>query len=117
MSLCFNFPPRTGEGTLARRLIENPSVRAFKLVEKKRVVLQGEELEEHLAMLRQHRAMERMKEQFTLVSLSLFFFFAFFLVKKTSGILFFGPSFHKPARKASLGEIYLKNEDLYATDL
>ena len=26
-----------------------------------------------------------------------------FLVKKTSGILFFGPSFRKPARKASSG--------------
>ena len=43
-------------------------------------------------------------------------FFAF-LVKKTSGILLFGPSFRKPARKASSGEIYLKNKDLYATDL
>ena len=52
---------------MARRLIDNPSLRAFKLVEKKRVVLQGEELEEHLAMLRQHKAMERMKEQLTLV--------------------------------------------------
>ena len=40
-----------------------------------------------------------------------------FLVKKTSGILIFGPSFRKPARKASSGEIYLKNKDLYATDL
>ena len=44
------------------------------------------------------------------------FFFAF-LVMKTSGILFFGPSFRQPARKASSGEIYLKNKDLYATDL
>ena len=35
-------------------------------------------------------------------------FFAF-LVMKTSGILFFGPSFRQPARKASSGEIYLKN--------
>ena len=34
--------------------------------------------------------------------------FFYFLVKKTSGILFFGPSFRKPARKASSGEIYLK---------
>ena len=33
----------------------------------------------------------------------MFFFFAF-LVKKTSGILFFGPSFRKPARKASSGD-------------
>ena len=40
-----------------------------------------------------------------------------FLVRKTSGILFFGPSFRKPARKASSGEIYLKNKDLYATRL
>ena len=40
-----------------------------------------------------------------------------FLVMKTSGILFFGPSFRQPARKASSGEIYLKNKDLYATDL
>ena len=39
-----------------------------------------------------------------------------FLVKKTSGILFFGRSFPKPARKASSGEIYLKNKDLYATE-
>ena len=31
---------------------------------------------------------------------------------KTSGILFFGPSFRKPAQKASSGEIYLKNKDL-----
>ena len=45
-----------------------------------------------------------------------FMFFAL-LVKKTSGILFFGPSFRKPARKASSGEIYFKNKDLYATDL
>ena len=45
-----------------------------------------------------------------------FMFFAF-LVKKTSGILFFGPSFRKPARKASLGEIYLKNKDLYDKNL
>ena len=43
--------------------------------------------------------------------------FCFFLVKETSGILFFGPSFRKPARKASSGEIYLKIKDLYATDL
>ena len=43
--------------------------------------------------------------------------FLAFLVKKTSGILIFGPSFRKPARKASSGEIYLKNKDLYATDL
>ena len=28
-----------------------------------------------------------------------------FLVKKTSGILFFGPSFRKPARKASSGVV------------
>ena len=45
------------------------------------------------------------------------YIFFVFLVKKTSGILFFGPSFRKPARKASSGEIYLKNKDLYATDL
>ena len=38
-----------------------------------------------------------------------------FLVKKTSGMLYFGPSFRKPARKASSGEIYLKNKDLYGT--
>ena len=31
-------------------------------------------------------------------------FFAF-LFKKTSGILFFGPSFRKPARKASSGRL------------
>ena len=43
--------------------------------------------------------------------------FLAFLVKKTSGILFFGPSFRKPARKASSGEIYLNNKDLYATDM
>ena len=43
--------------------------------------------------------------------------FLAFLVKKTSGLLIFGPSFRKPARKASSGEIYLKNKDLYATDL
>ena len=38
------------------------------------------------------------------------FMFLLFLVKKTSGILFFGPSFRKPARKASSGEIYLKKQ-------
>ena len=27
--------------------------------------------------------------------------------------LIFGPSFRQPARKASSGEIYLKNKDLY----
>ena len=43
--------------------------------------------------------------------------FLLFLVKETSGILFFGPSFRKPARKATSGEIYLKIKDLYATDL
>ncbi|XP_018013297.1 probable cleavage and polyadenylation specificity factor subunit 2 [Hyalella azteca] len=53
---------RTGEGTLARRLIDNPNLRVFKLMEKRRVILEGEELEEHLAMLRQHRVMERMKD-------------------------------------------------------
>ncbi|KAF2359510.1 Zn-dependent metallo-hydrolase RNA specificity domain [Trinorchestia longiramus] len=53
---------RTGEGTLARRLIDNPNVRMFKLMEKRRVILDGDELEEHLAMLRQHRVMERMKD-------------------------------------------------------
>ena len=42
----------------------------------------------------------------TVVCLYIYFFA--FLVKKTSGILFFGPSFRKPARKASSGEIYLK---------
>ena len=47
----------------------------------------------------------------------IYMFFAFFLVMKTSGILFFGQSFRQPARKASSGEIYLKNKDLYATDL
>ena len=30
---------------------------------------------------------------------------------------FFGPSFRKPARKVSSGEINLKNKDLYATHL
>ena len=53
----------------------------------------------------------------TRVCLLLFHIFLAFLVKKTSGILIFGPSFRKPARKASSGEIYLKNKDLYATDL
>lgn len=53
---------RTGEGTLARRLIDNPNLGAFKLVEKRRVPLEGEELQEHLATLRQHRALERMRE-------------------------------------------------------
>ena len=33
-----------------------------------------------------------------------------FLVKKISEILFFGPSFRKPAGKASSGEIYLKKQ-------
>ena len=41
-----------------------------------------------------------------------FMFFAF-LVMKTSGILFFGPSFRQPARKASSGEIYLKKKYIY----
>uniref|UniRef100_A0A2P2I4M9 Cleavage and polyadenylation specificity factor subunit 2 n=3 Tax=Hirondellea gigas TaxID=1518452 RepID=A0A2P2I4M9_9CRUS len=59
---------RTGEGTLARRLIDNPNLGAFKLVEKRRVTLEGDELEDHLATLRSHRAMERMKEQHTLDS-------------------------------------------------
>ena len=45
------------------------------------------------------------------------FIFLLFLVKETSRILYFGPSFRKPARKASSVEIYLKNKDLYATDL
>lgn len=52
----------TGEGTLARRLIDNPTLGSFKLLEKRRVLLEGEELEEHMATLRQHRTMERMKE-------------------------------------------------------
>ena len=47
----------------------------------------------------------------------IYIYFVCFLVKETSGILFFGPSFRKPARKASSGEIYLKNKDLYDTDL
>ena len=52
----------------------------------------------------------------TYMRLYIYMFLAF-LVKETSGILIFGPSFRKPARKASSGEIYLKNKDLYATDL
>ena len=40
-----------------------------------------------------------------------------FWLGKLPDFLFFGPSFRKPARKASSGEIYLKNKDLYATDM
>ena len=46
----------------------------------------------------------------------IYIFFAF-LVKKTSRILFFGPSFRKPARKALSEEIYLKNKDLFLSFL
>ena len=38
------------------------------------------------------------------ICLHIYLFLAF-LVKETSGILIFGPSFRKPARKASSGEI------------
>ena len=45
-----------------------------------------------------------------------FIFFCFFGYENFRNLIF-GPSFRQPARKASSGEIYLKNKDLYATDL
>ena len=70
---------RTGEGTLARRLIDNPNIGAYKLVEKRRVVLEGEELEEHQALVRQHKAMERMREQTYVNSINTVFKLSFYI--------------------------------------
>ena len=43
-------------------------------------------------------------------------FFCFFGYENFRNLIL-GPRFRQPARKASSGEIYLKNKDLYATDL
>ncbi|KAK7074959.1 cleavage and polyadenylation specificity factor subunit 2 [Halocaridina rubra] len=44
---------RTGPDTLARRLIDNPSIRTFKLLEKQRVKLEGVELDEYFRKQRE----------------------------------------------------------------
>ncbi|KAK8734330.1 hypothetical protein OTU49_006128, partial [Cherax quadricarinatus] len=44
---------RTGPDTLARRLIENPHIRTFKLLEKRRMKLEGPELDEHYRQKRE----------------------------------------------------------------
>ncbi|KAB7495135.1 putative cleavage and polyadenylation specificity factor subunit 2 [Armadillidium nasatum] len=53
---------RTGPGTLARVLIDNPEIQTFRLVEKKRVKLEGDELDQYMKMkLKEHKA--RIKEE------------------------------------------------------
>ncbi|KAG7164338.1 cleavage and polyadenylation specificity factor subunit 2-like [Homarus americanus] len=44
---------RTGPDTLARRLIDNPQIRTFKLLEKRRMKLEGPELDEHYRQKRE----------------------------------------------------------------
>lgn len=56
---------RTGPDTLARRLIDNPSIRTFKLLEKRRVKLEGAELDEYYRQQRekeQHEHRIKMEE-------------------------------------------------------
>jgi len=52
----------TARGSLAQRLIEDPKIGSLRLIEKKRVLLEGEELDEHLATVRSHKQMERIRE-------------------------------------------------------
>ncbi|XP_076039081.1 cleavage and polyadenylation specificity factor subunit 2 [Oratosquilla oratoria] len=52
---------RTGPDTLARSLIDNPQVRTYKLLEKRRVRLEGQELEEYNRA--QREKMQRIKQE------------------------------------------------------
>ncbi|KAK4320479.1 hypothetical protein Pmani_008645 [Petrolisthes manimaculis] len=55
---------RTGPDTLARRLIDNPQIRTFKLLEKRRVKLEGVELDEHYRQKRAEQQQQlRIKEE------------------------------------------------------
>ncbi|KAK8393691.1 hypothetical protein O3P69_006784 [Scylla paramamosain] len=55
---------RTGPDSLARRLIDNPQIRTFKLLEKRRVRLEGPELDEHYRQKReQQQQQQRIKEE------------------------------------------------------
>lgn len=50
---------RTGPDTLARRLIDNPQIRTFKLLEKRRMKLEGSELDEHYRMKREEEQQQQ----------------------------------------------------------
>lgn len=55
---------RTGPDSLARRLIDNPHIRTFKLLEKRRIRLEGPELDEHYRQKReQQQQQQRIKEE------------------------------------------------------
>uniref|UniRef100_UPI00358E8751 cleavage and polyadenylation specificity factor subunit 2 n=1 Tax=Myxine glutinosa TaxID=7769 RepID=UPI00358E8751 len=60
---CVIFTCRTSPGTLARKLIDNPTLRRVPLEVKKRVKLEGKELEEHLARERAKKEETRKQEQ------------------------------------------------------
>lgn len=58
----FGFAFRTGPGTLARALIDNPEIQTFRLLEKKRVKLEGDELDQYMKLkLKEHKA--KIKEE------------------------------------------------------
>ncbi|XP_045595485.1 probable cleavage and polyadenylation specificity factor subunit 2 [Procambarus clarkii] len=50
---------RTGPDTLARRLIENPHIKTFKLLEKRRMKLEGPELDDHYRQKREEEEEEQ----------------------------------------------------------
>ncbi|XP_071526675.1 probable cleavage and polyadenylation specificity factor subunit 2 isoform X2 [Panulirus ornatus] len=55
---------RTGPDTLARRLIDNPLIRTFKLLEKRRMKLEGPELDEHYRQKREEeQQQQRIKKE------------------------------------------------------
>ncbi|CAL4082920.1 unnamed protein product [Meganyctiphanes norvegica] len=49
---------RTGPDTLSRRLIDNPQIKTFKLLEKRRVRLEGAELDEHIRQRREEELLQ-----------------------------------------------------------
>ena len=60
--LRLSFFIRTGPGTLGRVLIDNPAVQTFRLLEKRRVRLEGEELDEFMkTKLKEHKV--KIKEE------------------------------------------------------
>uniref|UniRef100_A0A8C4QU89 Cleavage and polyadenylation specificity factor subunit 2 n=1 Tax=Eptatretus burgeri TaxID=7764 RepID=A0A8C4QU89_EPTBU len=60
---CVIFTCRTSPGTLARKLIDNPTLRRVQLEVKKRVKLEGKELEEHLGRERVKKEEAKKQEQ------------------------------------------------------
>lgn len=60
---------RTGPDTLARRLIDNPSIRTFKLLEKRKMKLEGHELDEHYRLKREEEKhiLQRIKKEWVFI--------------------------------------------------